>query len=482
MASASYAFSALGYASAMCYNLVRAMQITKENLEDNQVLLNVQVEEERVEKSLDQAYKRLVQRANIPGFRRGKAPRSMVERYFGREAVLEDALEKLLPELTQEAIKEEGIEPLAQPRIELVQVDPVIFKAVVPLPPSVELPDYREIRVQPKEASVSEEQVSSFLDDIRWDATPWEPAEGAAKMGDLVTVDLQAEENGNKVLEREGLPVLLSEEARQPVPGLVENLVGMEKGASKDFPVSFPEDYDDKDLAGHKLNCHIQVKEIKEKHLPVLDDEFAKGVGEGYESLEALRQQVYGRMEERAQNEAKTGLENEVVQAVVAGARVEFPPVLAERETEVLLNEMGGRLERQGINLAQYLKFTNKSEAELVDEVLPQARERVKRRLVLDRVAEAEGIKVEPEELNAEIEEAVKEAGAQGDRMREILDAPSGRATIEQILKTRKTLARLVELATAPEPSAPAAKETAEAVATAAPEPHEQNEEEPSQG
>ncbi|MDP2663709.1 MAG: trigger factor [Dehalococcoidia bacterium] len=427
------------------------MQITTEKLEENQLLLNIQVEEEVIEKSMDQAYRRLVQRTNIPGFRRGKAPRSMVERFVGRTALLEDALERLLPDLAQKAMDEEGIKAVAKPRIEVVQVDPVIFKAVVPLPPTVELPDYRQIRVSRDEPVVSEEDVQKFLEGLRWDASPWEPAERPAKRDDLATVDIRAQEGDTQLFEREGVSLQISEETKEPAPGLAGRLTGMEKGARKDFRISYPADYPDQTWAGREADFQVHVTEIKEKRLPVLDDEFAKGIGDGYESLDALRQFVRGRMEERARLEAQNKLENEVVQALVAGATVEFPPVFAQQEAEILANDLSRQLERQGISLAQYLKFTNKSEEEFLDDMLPRAKERVKRRLVLDKVSEVENFEASVEEVEAEIEEAVRGAGAKEQELRGALGNPGGRAPLEQMIKTRKALARLVELATAEE-------------------------------
>ncbi|MDO8689008.1 MAG: trigger factor [Dehalococcoidia bacterium] len=427
------------------------MQITTEKLEDNQLLLNVQVEEEVIEKSMDQAYRRLVQRTNIPGFRRGKAPRSMVERFVGRTALLEDALERLLPDLAQKAMDEEGIVAVAKPRIEVVQVDPVIFKAVVPLPPTVELPDYRQIRVIRDEPVVSEEDVQKFLEGLRWDASPWEPAERPAKKDDLVTVDIRAQEGDTQLFEREGVSLQISEETKEPAPGLAEHLTGMEKGARNDFRISYPADYADQTWAGREADFQVHVTEIKEKILPVLDDEFAKGIGDGYESLDALRQFIRGRMEERARLEAQNKLENEVVQALVAGSTVEFPPVFAQQEAEVLANDLSRQLERQGIGLAQYLKFSNKTEEEFLDDMLPRAKERVKRRLVLDKVSEVENFEASAEEVEAEIDEAVRGTGAKEQELRGALGAPGGRASLEQMIKTRKALARLVGLATAEE-------------------------------
>lgn len=428
------------------------MQITTEKLEENQLLLNVQVEEEVIEKSLDQAYRRFVQRTNIPGFRRGKAPRSMVERFVGRSALMEDALEKLLPELTQKAMDEEGIQALAQPRIEVVQIDPVIFKAVVPLPPTVELPDYRQIRVTPQEAKVSEEDIKSFLEDLRWDAAPWEPFEGSLKKDNLATLDIRAQEADAELFNRADASVIVSEATKEPAPGLLQHLIGLTKGDSKDFRISYPADFQQEAWAGREVDFHVTLKDMKEKHLPTLDDEFAKGVGDGYESLDALRVFVQARMEDRARKEAQGKLENDVVQALVGGSTVEFPPVMAQREAEILAKDLAGQFEKQGISLARYLKLTNKSEEEFIDDLLPRAKERVKRRLVLDKVAEVENIQVEPGEVDAEIEQAVQGAGDQAEGLRDILGSPNGRGSLEQMLRTRKTLARLVELATAEEP------------------------------
>lgn len=430
------------------------MQITTEKLEENQLLLNVQVEEELVEKSLDQAYRRLIQKTNIPGFRRGKAPRSMVERLFGRTALMEDALEHLVPELYQKAIDEQGIQPLAQPKLEIVQVDPVIFKAVIPLPPVVELADYRQISATLKEAMVSEEEVQAFLEETRRDSAPWEPAERPAKMGDLLTLDIKAEEEGKTVLEREAVPYVMAETSKEPAPELAEHLRGLEKGEARDFRVTYSADYKDEVWAGKRIDFHVQVGAIKEKTLPALDDEFAKGIGDGFENLEALRQHLRSRMEEQARRQAQQQLEEEVLQAVVAGARLDFPPVLANHEVDILLNDLTRRFEAQGISLSQYLKFTNKSEEEIRDDLLPRAKERVKRRLVLNAVAEAEGIAVASEEVDTEIEKAILDAVARKDELRAALNTPGGRASIDNIVRTRKTIARLVDFATAKDAAA----------------------------
>ncbi len=432
------------------------MQITTEKLEENQVLLNVQIEEELVEKSMDQAYRRFVQKTNIPGFRRGKAPRSMVERFVGRTALMEEALEHLIPELYQRALEEQGIQALGQPKLEIVQVDPVIFKAVVPLPPVVELPDYKQIRVTPRDIEVSEQEVESLLEDLRRDAAPWEPSEGLAKMGNLLTLDIQAEENGTNILEREGVAYVMSEKSTEPAPGIAEHLQGLTPGESKNFRVTYPAGYEDEAWADRQIDFHAQVREIKEKHLPALDDELAKGVGDGFESLEALRQHLRGRMEEQARRRAQQQLEDEVLQAVVAGSRLEFPPVLAQQEVDMLLNDLARRFESQGISLAQYLKFTDKTEEVLRDELLPRARERVKRRLVLDKIAELEGITVESTEVDGEIEKAVGDGGPRADELRAALNAPSGRASIVEMLRTNKTVVRMVELGTAEEVEAEA--------------------------
>lgn len=425
------------------------MQITTEKLEENQLLLNVQVEEELVEKSLDEAYRRLVQKTNIPGFRRGKAPRSMVERMFGRTALMEDALEHLVPELYQKAIDEQGIQPLAQPKLEIVQVDPVIFKAVIPLPPVVELADYRQISATLKEAMVSEEEVQAFMEELRRDSAPWEPAERPAKMGDLLTLDIKAEEEGKTVLEREAVPYVMADTSKEPAPELAEHLRGLEKGEARDFRVTYSADYKDEVWAGKRIDYHVQVGAVKEKNLPALDDEFAKGIGDGFENLEALRQHLRSRMEEQARRQAQQQLEEEVLQAVVAGARLDFPPVLAHQEVDILLNDLTRRFEAQGISLSQYLKFTNKSEEETRDDLLPRAKERVRRRLVLNAVAEAEGIAVASEEVDTEIEKAIQDAVARKDELRAALNTPGGRASIDNIVRTRKTVARLVDFATA---------------------------------
>jgi trigger factor len=432
------------------------VKVTSEPLEENQLLLNVEVEPELVESSLDRAYRRLASKANIPGFRRGKVPRFMLERFIGREAVLEEALQDLLPDLYNRAIQEQGIEAIAQPRLEVVQETPLVFKAVVPLRPKVELSDYHQIRVEPQPAEVSAEAVESFLEQLRWDVAPWEPTEGPVKMGDLLTLDLLGKEDGRTVVEQKGGRYLVAATADDPAPGLADHLVGLKKGESKTFQVAYPPDYTDESWAGRELDFEARVLEVKEKRLSPLDDELAKSIGEGFESLEALRQHVRDRLEEQAQREARNNLEEQVVQAVVAGAQVDFPPIMVEQELGNMLEDLKARIRAQGITFEQYLRFINKTQDELVEEWLPTARERIKRRLVLDQVAQAEAITVEPAEVEGEIERAVAEAGPRGEELRAVLNSDRGRSSLERVLRTRKAVQRLVEIATAAEPAAEA--------------------------
>jgi len=433
------------------------VKVSSERIPESQVVLEIEVEPERLERSVERAYRRLAQKAEVPGFRKGKAPAHMLERYLGRDAVMQEALGLLIPEVYNQAIEEENIDAIDHPSIEVVQQEPLILKATVPVRPSVDLGDYREVRVEREPVTVSDEQVNEQLEELRHRYAILEPVDRPLQTGDQVRADIRVSVDGRSVFSeddaefrlRQGVPVLL--------PGFAEQLPGSEKGVEREFSIDVPQDYPQQPLAGKSCLCKVLVKEIKEEKLPELDDAFAAIVGEGFPSLEALRERLESDVRQSAEQEADARYREKVVDGVVAGASVEFPPVLAEREMEQLLRE---RLSASGAgDIESYLKRVHRSEEELRQELRLQAVERIHNSLVLGKVAEVEGISVGKEDIDAEIERLAASSGPRADEMRKIFSSAGGREALERSLFTRKTVERLAAIASGEATSAEAAEE-----------------------
>ncbi|MFH0913679.1 MAG: trigger factor, partial [Chloroflexota bacterium] len=219
------------------------MKVTKEKVENSQAYLSIEMEPAEVESSLQKAYLRLVKKANIPGFRKGKAPRPVLERYVGRESLLEEALNQLVPEAYEKAVKEQELEPIAQPRFEVTQTEPVVFKAVVPLRPTVKLGDYRAIRLTPPAVEFKEESVEAVMERLRHEQATWEPAECPAELGDLVVLDLEGRVDSETLMNRPGLQLVLRADSTYPAPGFATQVAGLKTGEEKEFQLTLPSEY-----------------------------------------------------------------------------------------------------------------------------------------------------------------------------------------------------------------------------------------------
>ncbi len=264
------------------------MKVTKEKTENSQVFLTIEMEPQEIEESMAESYQRLAKRANIPGFRKGKAPRAILERYLGRDNVLEDALNHLLPQACEKAIKEQQVEAIARPEIEVVQTDPVIFKAKVPLVPMVQLGDYQSVKMKPDPVKVTAANVNEVIEQLRHQNATWESVERAVKFGDLAVFNLESQMDGSPFINREGVQYLVMQDSSSPAPGFAKELIGMKKGDEKNFNIRFPEDYAQKEVAGKEAHFTVKMLEVKQEILPELNDEFAAQLGPEMKNMAAL--------------------------------------------------------------------------------------------------------------------------------------------------------------------------------------------------
>jgi len=423
------------------------MKVTNEKIENSQVFLSIEMEPAEVEDALEKSYHRLVKKTNIPGFRKGKAPRPILEHYVGRESLLQDALNQLIPEAYERAIKEQEIDAFAQPHIEVTQTDPVVFKATVPVRPTVTLGDYHNIKVAPEPVELSEDNVNGVIERLHHQQATWEPVERPADFDDLVVLDIESNIEGEPFINRKGLQYWVRRDAPFPVPGFAEQLPGMKKDEEKEFKLQISSDYPQSELAGKEPWFKVKVTEIKEEKLPELNDELARQISSESETVDALRERVSTELKQQAEEKAKIDFEEKVIQEVVNLAQVEFPPILVEMEIDRLVNEQARRLQMSGHSLEEYLNSINKTEAELHEELQPLATKRITHSLVLGKIAEEEKFEVSDSEIDAEIEEMIKNTAENKDELQKYLNTPQSKESIKQILITRKTIQRLVELA-----------------------------------
>lgn len=423
------------------------MKVSNQSTENSQAILHIEAEPQEMEESLNKAYHHLVKGIDIPGFRKGKAPRHVLERYIGKEEFQREALEHLIPQLCNQVIEEQKMEIIAQPQIEILQVDPVVFKSTFPLRPQVELGDHQHIRLAPEPAEVTEEEINSVMEQLRERRAVWAPVEHPVSFEDLVTIDIEERSEGNSINSYQGRQFPVIQDSPIPLPGFAEHLVGMEKGEERDFSLSYPDNYELKELAGKQYNFKVKLIEVKEKHLPDLNDEFAKSLGQGIETLDALRESTATSLTNVAEERARRDFEQRVIEAVVDLAKVEFPPILVEQEIDRLLSERDRMFRRQG-GLESYLKTFNKTEEEVREELRPGATERVIQSLVLGKVAEEEKIEVSPAEIDAEIEKMIGSTEENAEELHKIFNTQQGRRWVEERLITQKTVQHLVEIAT----------------------------------
>jgi len=421
------------------------MKVSTEPVENSQVALNVEMEAVEVDEYLEKAYNRLVGKVSIPGFRKGKAPRVILEQHVGKDTLFQEALECLIPEAYEKALEEQEIEAIGQPKIELTQTEPVVFKAIVPLRPTVKLGDYKQIRLKSEPVEISDEDVDAMIEQLRHENAVLSPVDRPVEFGDIVTIAIEGESHGEPFVSRKDLVYEVSRDSRVPLPGFAEKLEGMKKGEKRSFVLSYPPDYEMQELAGKEYSFDVTISEVKEKKLPEVDEEFAKSLGR--EDLASMRERISTNLKARGEEKARLEFEQKVIDTAVELSEVEYPPVLIDREIDRLLNEEARNFVEGARGLENYLRSINKAIDDHREELRPVASQRALRSLVLEKVAEAEKVEVSASEIDDEIEKMVKDAGEQAEGMRKLFNSSQAREPIKNFLVNRKTVERLVQIA-----------------------------------
>lgn len=388
------------------------MEFALKNKENNRACFNIEITEEEFEKAIQKAYLKNRNKFNIPGFRKGKAPRKIIELNYGESIFYEDALNIILPQAYEDAVERLELEPVDSPEVDIEQLEkgkPVILKIEVTVKPEVKLGNYKSIEVEKVEYNVTDEDVERELKAIQEkNARIIDASDREIKEGDIVTIDFKGFIDGEQFEGGTAENQRLEIGSNTFIPGFEEQLIGKKKGDNVNVKVTFPEDYFKENLRGKEATFEVVIHEIKEKELPKLDDEFAKDVSE-FDTLEEYKNSIRERLEKEAKEREKIEFENKLIDKIVEESEVDIPEAMIEHQIEHEINDFNYRLRLQGLDLDQYLNLTNSKLEDLKKQIRPVAEKRVKTDLVLEAIGKKENVKVTEEDIDKELEKIAKE-------------------------------------------------------------------------
>ena len=417
------------------------MKITQDEVVDNQTTLHIELEDSDLDPYLDQGYRRISPKVSIPGFRRGKAPRRVIENYIGRDGLLNEVFDSMVFEVTDKAIKEQNLDAVGVPIIKDADMDPVQFSATIPLRPDIQLGDYRAIRIDYEEVVISEDDVSSRIDDIRQSLGTWEEVDREPRFGDLTSLDMHGVVDDEPVWSGEDITFYLDEEGSNPLPGFPAEIVGAEINQQIDFTLEVPDDFRDASIAGKEASFSVTVKTVQERILPELNDEFAQGLPDGFEDLDALRTQVEEALTADAKSRADSDYQDKVIETLLDGTDIEVPPVLLDQEAENIQANQDRFLDQSNILREDYLAAIGKTEEEVLEEAKEEADKRIRRNFVINKISDLEGVEVTAPEVDERFNQIY--AGRQMRRR----ERRQMRESLDEMLKFEKTVDLLVSIA-----------------------------------
>ena len=410
------------------------MSLQVEKLEKNMAKLTIEVSAEDLDKAMEKAYQKQKSRISLPGFRKGKAPRKMIESMYGKGVFMEDAVNSLVPQEYTKALGECDLEIVSQPEINVTQMEPgkaLIFTADVAVKPEVTLGDYKGVEVPKSEIAVTDEEVDAEVKKEQdKNARTVAVEDRAAANGDITTIDFEGFVDGVAFEGGKGTDYALTLGSGTFIPGFEDQLVGANTGDHVEVKVPFPEEYQAKELAGKEAVFQCDVKKIETKEVPELDDEFAKDVSE-FDTLAEYKEDVKKKLTEKKEKEARTAKENAAVDKAIENAQMDIPELMTKTECRQMMDDFSRRMQQQGLSMEQYFQFTGQSMDKMMEDMKPQALKRIQTRLVLEKVAEAENIQPSEEEITEEIQKMADAYKMEADKIREAI----GESGLEQMKK-----------------------------------------------
>lgn len=425
------------------------MKVTAEHGENREVTLTIEVEQNQLEKASEGAAKRISGRVNIPGFRKGKAPRRIVENFVGKDAILQEAFEGLAQKAFDDALTEQNMEPVTRPEIDIVTLEEgkdVVFTAKFTQRPDVQLGQYKGLTVEKKEAVVADEDIDRQLEGMRQhqgtlvDA----PADAAVQKDDFVTLDFEGFVDGVPFEGGQGEDYPLQIGSGSFIPGFEDQLIGAKIGEEREVKVTFPEEYHAENLKGKDAVFHCTVRSIKSRALPELDDAFAQKASK-FQTLAELREDIRKNLLAGAERQAETERRTKAIDMATEGCTMEIPPVMVENRITAMIQEMAMRLEQQGMSLEQYLQYAGLDIAKIREEYREAAEKNVRTDLMLEEVAKAEGIKVEGRDLDQEVYAMAISYGATPKQVQKIIKEQGRVSDLAATVLRKKTAQFIVD-------------------------------------
>jgi len=421
------------------------VKVNLEKLPPSLATLEIEIDEERLEPALNAAYRRVVKKLKVPGFRPGKAPRSVVESRIGREGLIHEALDRLVPEIYNEAVESENLEPIAEPAIEVLELDPVRFKAIMPLKPTVQLGEYVNVYVEPEAVEVTDEMFEEQMNTLRRRFATLIPVERPVQWGDILTADISAVVEDQTFAEDKDVVFPLVEERQLFLPGLAEAFVDMEVGDEKKVDIAVPEDFVQEGFRGKTANFTINLKEIKEEELPDEDDDLAKQLNlDDVATIDDLKERVRSDILENLQRATDDSYRVKAIDEMIDLAEIEYPMLLVEREIDLIIRETHGNDIR---NYQTHLSQIGQTPEEFRESLRESAELRVTRNLIVSTFAEEEGIEITDVEIEEERQKMLDSVGEENAQLRELFTSDVGTENLRQRLFTEKALEEIQKIA-----------------------------------
>ncbi|HEY8464345.1 MAG TPA: trigger factor [Bacillota bacterium] len=428
------------------------MQFNLEKLEKNLVSIEATVSVEEIEEAIAKAYKKVVKKVNLPGFRKGNIPRHILEAHFGKEVFYEDALDIIVPKAYLEALNEFKLEPIDNPQFEVVEpldaAKPFVFKAKVELLPEVKLGQYKNLQVEKKQVQITPEDIEKQLKVLQERHTELVLSDKEElEKGDFAVIDFEGYIDGKPFTGGAAQAYTLEIGSETFIPGFEDQLIGMKTGTEREITVTFPADYQNSELAGKEAVFKVALKEIKVKEIPELDDEFAKSVG-NFENLDELRKDIETKITSMAELEAENVYSEAVIQKAVSNSEVEIPEIMIKQEIEQMMHRFERNLAHQGLNLEKYLEYSKKTREDVLEEFRPEAEKQVKTDLVLNSIAKQENIEVSEAEIDDKVRELAERYQYKNpEKLKQELTSQGRLAQIKQAIILEKTADFLKESA-----------------------------------
>lgn len=400
------------------------MSVQVENLEKNMAKLTIEVSAEELEKAIQAAYMKQKGKISLPGFRKGKVPRHMIEKMYGVEIFFEDAANALISQEYPKAVDESGIDIVSQPSIDITQLEkekPFIFTAEVAVKPEVTLGKYMGVQVTKIDTSVTEEEVAAEIDRERESNARMITVEGRAVAdGDTAVIDYEGFVDGTAFEGGKGENHSLVIGSHSFIDTFEEQLIGKNTGDEVEVNVTFPEDYHAEELAGKPALFKVKINEIKAKELPELDDEFAQDVSE-FDTLAEYKESVEKKLAERKEADAKRTKEDEAIQKIIDKSKMEIPDAMVDTQTRSMVDDFANRIAQQGLSMEQYMQFTGMTVEQMMEQMKPEALKRIQSSLVLEAIAKEENIEVSDEDVDAELDKMAEMYGMEADKLKEYM-------------------------------------------------------------